>query len=413
MIWRRRRLFAHLARVEIYDGEARLFAGSITRTSLSCAAGYKFGLEISSDLALLAVMPYISIGAPAAPDAGNSAVVAGGVPMNLKQRLRAIYEHALETGAISVGLEIDFSADYKAVAAQGLSTCGAALQGLLAQVPHVVVSMVYAEAGDVIRITDAPAAVQLDAISGALIDVASGGTGHINYHGAVGCVLLNWTPYALDYYNSPYPMMHHRLYIGIKASTVFFGVIEDYNSLGVWERGTAVSEWDDDNRSPFGRIPDLGGRAFSGFGLNYVFYSGNIMPWPDDLFDKSEGLTLSNIRTLWGLVMLYQQMEARDRACLIALSRWRHTPRLCCLLLCGSDIDGSRLMYILLSIASMSMAATNTSKFHLLKTTIHPNKNKMKKKTPIRYMGLKASILDWLYSHYPEHNAYSPSAAAE
>jgi len=52
------------------------------------------------------------------------------------------------------------------------------------------------------------------------------------------------------------------------------------------------------------------------------------------------------------------------------------------------------------------MAATNTLKFHLLKTTIHPNKNKMKKKTPIRYMGSKASILDWLYSHYPEHNAY-------
>jgi len=149
---------------------------------------------------------------------------------------------------------------------------------------------------------------------GAEIDVLGGGTGHINYHGAVGCVLLNWTPYALDYYNTPYPMMHHRLYIAIKASTVFFGVIEDYNSLGVWERGTAREEWDDDNRTPFARIPDLGGRPFSGFGLNYVFYSGNIMPWPDDLFDKSEGLTLANIHALWGLVMLYQQMAARDRA---------------------------------------------------------------------------------------------------
>lgn len=153
--------FAHLARVEIYDGVAKLFAGSITRATLSCAAGYSLELEISSDLALLASMPYV------APSHRPHL-------LDLATELRAIYEHARETGAITAGIEIDFTRDYTVLPPKGLSTCAAAVQGILSQLPHVAVLMTYAPMGDMLRITDAPAMVELDALTGVLRGVDSG-----------------------------------------------------------------------------------------------------------------------------------------------------------------------------------------------------------------------------------------------
>lgn len=138
------------------------------------------------------------------------------------------------------------------------------------------------------------------------LDVLGGAAGRLNYHGAVGCVILRWAPWMLDIMSGPFSSGWYRLYIGIKASVVFFEVEEDVSPLNSWPQSAASSDWDDDNRTPYCRIPDLGGHAFPPFGLSYEGI-------PDDLFDKTQKITLDNIRELWGLVMLYRQMDARDR----------------------------------------------------------------------------------------------------
>jgi len=148
---------------------------------------------------------------------------------------------------------------------------------------------------------------------GSELDVLGGGTGQVNYHGAVCIDILHWISTALDPYGYPSQRCYCGLRLGIKASTLFFFVGDDLGPRGEWPLESVIDEWDDDNRTPFCSLPDLGGGRCSA-DLGYVFVSGNTPPWPDDLFDLSTGLTLDNIRELWALFMFYSLMDARDRA---------------------------------------------------------------------------------------------------